>query len=119
MEECDHTWGYHNRVAQQDVVGYLNAAETKEYRQPRRTPGGQGEEDVLDSGPNPLQNVNIADRRSCTPLNPSSDRMESLERVLLRFVFAEEYRPLRKASKSLEVLDATVQWIEGAYIVIF
>ncbi|KAG8913540.1 hypothetical protein FRC00_002184 [Tulasnella sp. 408] len=110
MEECDHTWEYHNRVAEQDVIGYLKAAEPKPDLQPAVR---QLEGDLLTLGPNPRQFANIANRGSPTPLNTSSGQVESPERVLLRFVLEEEYRPLHKANNSSEVLKATVQWIEG------
>ncbi|KIO16967.1 hypothetical protein M407DRAFT_246874 [Tulasnella calospora MUT 4182] len=43
--------------------------------------------------------------------NRSSPR--SFERVLLRFVFDEERRPLKDAKDSIELLQATEQWIDG------
>ncbi|KAG8914278.1 hypothetical protein FRC01_004139 [Tulasnella sp. 417] len=86
MEECDRTRTYRSRVAERDVLGCLRATGQK----PCQGANTEAEGKLLDFRPNPLQ-----------------------ERVLLRFVFEEEYRPLSKASNSLEVLAATVHWIEG------
>ncbi|KAG8913539.1 hypothetical protein FRC00_002183 [Tulasnella sp. 408] len=109
MEECDHTWTYHSRVAQQDVIGYLRTTEKK----PRRGASAQPEAKRSDSRPSSSQAANALERRSCTPSNVSSDQVQTIERVLLRFVFEEEYRPFNKASSSLQVLNATVDWIKG------
>ncbi|KAG8931471.1 hypothetical protein FRC01_001251 [Tulasnella sp. 417] len=113
MEECDHTWDYHTRVANEDVIGYLKA--TARERKPELQP-------QMDMDPrqvaDPSMSSNIgsganARDRSRTPLNEGPEEIESLERVLLRFVFEEEYRPLSEALSSVEVLHATVQWIQG------
>lgn len=115
MEECDRTWSYHSRVSEQDVIGYLRAIKKK----PSRGANAQAEGKRTDLGPNPLQAANTLERRSRTPPDEGSDQVQSLERVLLRFVFEEEYRPINKAGSSLEVLNATVHWIEGMYVTSF
>ncbi|KAG9037931.1 hypothetical protein FS837_001345 [Tulasnella sp. UAMH 9824] len=109
MEECDRTWTYHSRVAERDVIGYLRATE----KNSRRGASVQPEGKRSNSGPNSSEAANAVERRSRTPLNVNSGPVQSLERVLLRFVFEEEYRSLYKASSSLELLEATVHWIEG------
>ncbi|KAG8919035.1 hypothetical protein FRC01_001513 [Tulasnella sp. 417] len=113
MEECDSTWAYHNRVAKQDVIGCLKTVETKPDRQLQRDMDQQAEGDFLSLGPDPLYPSNIDDRPSPTLLSVSPGQGKWRERVLLRFVFEEEYRPLRKARHSSEVLTATAQWIQG------
>ncbi|KAG8916314.1 hypothetical protein FRC01_003236 [Tulasnella sp. 417] len=113
MEECDRTWAYHNRVADRDVIGYLKTTEYKPDRQPQaeevQQPGG----DWSTFGPDPEYIPNPLERSAHSTLNTSSTQAGSVERVLLRFMFEEEYRPLRKAANSQQVMDATVQWIEG------
>ncbi|KAG9039163.1 hypothetical protein FS837_001055 [Tulasnella sp. UAMH 9824] len=113
MEECDHTWAYHNRIADQDMIGYLKATENKPDRQPRRKAAQQAEGDWSTFGPDPQNELNTLEQRSRTPLTAGSKPVDSLERVLLRFVFEEEYRPLSDAKDSKEVMDATVQWVQG------
>ncbi|KAG9037932.1 hypothetical protein FS837_001346 [Tulasnella sp. UAMH 9824] len=113
MEECDHTWAYHNRVSEQDVIGYLKATEKKPDQQPRRGPVAVEADDVSVFGPNPRRRAKNQQRKSSTLLEAGSKRVDLLERVLLRFVFEEEHRPLIEAKGSVEVLEATAQWIEG------
>ncbi|KAG8940070.1 hypothetical protein FRC00_013269 [Tulasnella sp. 408] len=112
MEECDHTWAYHNRVTEQDVIGYLKATETKPDRQPRGKAVPRIGGDRSTFGPDPKHDLNTLEQRSRTPLNENPKPVGTLERVLLRFVFEEEHRPLSQARDSKEVMDATVQWIE-------
>ncbi|KAG9046710.1 hypothetical protein FS837_003819 [Tulasnella sp. UAMH 9824] len=101
MEVCDRTRAYHIRVEKDDVIGYLKVAEKKPERQP-----------LKDTTSNLRSGANAKDR-SRTPLHEGSEGVQPIERVLLRFVFEEEYRPLSEALSSVEVLHATVQWIQG------
>ncbi|KIO32811.1 hypothetical protein M407DRAFT_18276 [Tulasnella calospora MUT 4182] len=109
MEECDRTWAYHTRIANEDVIGYLKATEKKSERQPGKDASVQQAADPFIE-PSLGRGANNRDR-SRTPLYEGPG--ESIERVLLRFVFEEEYRPLSEALSSIEVLNATVQWIQG------
>ncbi|KAG8902540.1 hypothetical protein FRC01_009554 [Tulasnella sp. 417] len=74
---------------------------------------GVGEED--DGG----HNEDVADQKVASNVDMrdmdanSAKEKRPLERVLLRFVFGREGRPLGKARDSIELLEATVQWIDG------
>lgn len=85
MEECDHTSDPHAQISDKDVAGILDAVGVS----PKNHPGPE----TVDSA--------------------SGIGGYYLERVLLRFVFEQEGRPLSEARSSLEVLDSTVQWLDG------
>ncbi|KIO15954.1 hypothetical protein M407DRAFT_34416 [Tulasnella calospora MUT 4182] len=72
--------------------------------------GVGGEEDVGD-------NEDVADQKGASQVkgdeNANGASRPSLERVLVRFVFEGEGRPLSHAKDSIELLQATVQWIKG------
>ncbi|KAG8915108.1 hypothetical protein FRC01_003786 [Tulasnella sp. 417] len=113
MEECDRTWAYHNRVADRDVIGYLKTTGSKPDRQPRAEEVEQPGGDLSTFSPDPEYKPNPLEQSAHSTLNTSSIPAGSVERVLLRFLFEEEYQPLSKAENSRQVMNATVEWIEG------
>ncbi|KAG9044192.1 hypothetical protein FS837_008651 [Tulasnella sp. UAMH 9824] len=92
---------------------YLKEIQTKPDQQLPGAMDGQAKEALPDAEPNSSHAANTGGRCPSTVPNGRPEQDDSLERVLLRFVFEEEYRPLSKATRPLELLTATVQWIEG------
>ncbi|KIO16708.1 hypothetical protein M407DRAFT_33638 [Tulasnella calospora MUT 4182] len=85
MEECDGTRACHNCVAEHDEIGDLKATEKK----PRGGANAQAEESLLNLGLNALHVANMLEHHPRTPSSGS------------------------EASKPSELLDATVQRLEG------
>ncbi|KAG8948135.1 hypothetical protein FRC04_010047 [Tulasnella sp. 424] len=90
MEECDYTMDYHYRVNDKDVIGVLGVVKpSRKETRPRPSGRAAGDQGAANKG------------------------AFHFGRVLLRFVFEQEGRPLSQARDSVEVLEGVVQWIDA------
>ncbi|KAG8928179.1 hypothetical protein FRC01_006355 [Tulasnella sp. 417] len=86
---------------------------------------GDDEDDGADGGAGVGgDNEDVADQKGASQVKEGASQVKGdenangadrppLERVLVRFVFEGEGRPLSHAKDSIELLQATVQWIKG------